>query len=100
MFNTHLFREWREKRENSAETGFLEARLSCPRCGIKMAAPIEIWQCKQGHVVCYACKMNSVKVVMISLDTRIKSTVALNFPIKINYRRNDSESQIGKFKLR
>jgi hypothetical protein len=46
-----------------------------------MAAPTEIWQCKQGHVVCYACKMNSVMVVMISLDTRI-SAVTLNSPIK------------------
>ncbi len=93
MFNTHPFREWREKRENSGETGQLEARLSCPRCGIKMAAPIEIWQCKQGHVVCYACKMNSVKVVMISLDTRIKSTVTLSSPIKIKLPEVDFRSK-------
>ena len=68
-------KEWREKREEarnkqiqtvieeadmfSTDTDVEEAlrsELKCPVCGTWMLPPSPIYQCKDGHVLCYKCK--------------------------------------------
>ena len=64
---------WRMRKEQEVpETNWrnveerVHSELNCPCCGIEMAPPRRIYQCRDGHVVCEECwDQRNVKVNII-----------------------------------
>jgi len=70
MTRTEKNKAWRMRKEQEVpETNWrnveerVHSELNCPCCGIEMAPPLRIYQCRDGHVVCEECwDQRNVKV--------------------------------------
>ena len=110
-------KEWREKREEARNKQMqtvieeedmfstdhdveeaLRNELKCPVCGIWMLPPSPIYQCEDGHVLCYKCKnlpdMKECPTCMAQIvgrNTLVENVAAIVFSKDVEHQNLEEE---------